>query len=182
MDFQQIILTLQKFWSEQNCILAQPYDIEKGAGTMNPSTSCASWGRNRGAWPTWSRPAALPTGATVTIRTACSSTTSSRSSSNRPRRISRTCIWTAWRPWALSRKNTTSVSSKTTGNRRPSALGAWAGKSGSTAWKSRSSRISSRSAAWISSPSPWKSRMAWNVSPCISRAWKMSMTSNGSAM
>ncbi|HCJ91126.1 MAG TPA: glycine--tRNA ligase subunit alpha [Acidaminococcaceae bacterium] len=38
MDFQQIILTLQKFWSEQSCILAQPYDIEKGAGTMNPST------------------------------------------------------------------------------------------------------------------------------------------------
>jgi glycyl-tRNA synthetase alpha chain len=38
MKFQEIILTLQKFWSEQGCILAQAYDIEKGAGTMNPST------------------------------------------------------------------------------------------------------------------------------------------------
>ena len=38
MTFQEIILTLQKFWSEQGCILAQPYDVEKGAGTMNPST------------------------------------------------------------------------------------------------------------------------------------------------
>ena len=38
MKFQEIILTLQKFWSEQGCILAEPYDVEKGAGTMNPST------------------------------------------------------------------------------------------------------------------------------------------------
>ena len=36
MDFQTIILKLQKFWGEQKCILTQPYDIEKGAGTMNP--------------------------------------------------------------------------------------------------------------------------------------------------
>ena len=38
MKFQEIILALQKFWSEQGCIFAQPYDVEKGAGTMNPST------------------------------------------------------------------------------------------------------------------------------------------------
>ena len=38
MKFQEIILALQKFWSEQGCILAQPYDVEKCAGTMNPST------------------------------------------------------------------------------------------------------------------------------------------------
>lgn len=38
MTFQDIILTLQNFWAAQNCILAQPYDVEKGAGTMNPST------------------------------------------------------------------------------------------------------------------------------------------------
>jgi glycyl-tRNA synthetase alpha chain len=36
--FQEIILELQKFWSQNNCVLAQPYDIEKGAGTMNPLT------------------------------------------------------------------------------------------------------------------------------------------------
>ena len=38
MTFQEIILTLKEFWSKQGCILAQPYDVEKGAGTMNPST------------------------------------------------------------------------------------------------------------------------------------------------
>ncbi|HAJ32799.1 MAG TPA: glycine--tRNA ligase subunit alpha [Candidatus Atribacteria bacterium] len=38
MDFQEIIFNLQKFWGEQGCIIQQPYDIEKGAGTMNPAT------------------------------------------------------------------------------------------------------------------------------------------------
>lgn len=38
MKFQEIILALQSFWGKQGCILAQPYDVEKGAGTMNPST------------------------------------------------------------------------------------------------------------------------------------------------
>ncbi|WP_407307232.1 glycine--tRNA ligase subunit alpha [Desulfosporosinus sp. SB140] len=38
MKFQDLILTLNQFWGEQGCIIAQPYDVEKGAGTMNPST------------------------------------------------------------------------------------------------------------------------------------------------
>jgi glycyl-tRNA synthetase alpha chain len=38
MFFQDMILTLDKFWGEQGCIIAQPYDMEKGAGTMNPAT------------------------------------------------------------------------------------------------------------------------------------------------
>lgn len=38
MTFQEIILTLQKFWAGQQCIIQQPYDVEKGAGTMNPAT------------------------------------------------------------------------------------------------------------------------------------------------
>lgn len=38
MTFQEIIFTLQTFWAEQGCILQQPYDVEKGAGTMNPAT------------------------------------------------------------------------------------------------------------------------------------------------
>ena len=32
MDFQTIILNLQKYWANQGCIMAQPYDVEKGAG------------------------------------------------------------------------------------------------------------------------------------------------------
>lgn len=38
MTFQEIIFNLQKFWSEKGCILQHPYDVEKGAGTMNPAT------------------------------------------------------------------------------------------------------------------------------------------------
>ena len=38
MNFQDMILTLDRFWGEQGCIIAQPYDMEKGAGTMNPAT------------------------------------------------------------------------------------------------------------------------------------------------
>lgn len=38
MNFQSMILTLNEFWGNQGCIVMQPYDIEKGAGTMNPAT------------------------------------------------------------------------------------------------------------------------------------------------
>ncbi len=44
MDFQSVILTLQNYWSERGCLIAQPYDIEKGAGTMNPHTFLRSIG------------------------------------------------------------------------------------------------------------------------------------------
>jgi len=39
MTFQQIILELHKFWEKQGCLLWQPYDVEKGAGTFNPNLS-----------------------------------------------------------------------------------------------------------------------------------------------
>lgn len=38
MFFQDIIVTLSDYWRRQGCVLAQPYDIEVGAGTMNPAT------------------------------------------------------------------------------------------------------------------------------------------------
>ncbi len=38
MTFQEIILALETFWGRQGCIIQQPYDVEKGAGTMNPAT------------------------------------------------------------------------------------------------------------------------------------------------
>ncbi|MCC0683490.1 glycine--tRNA ligase subunit alpha [Clostridioides sp. ZZV14-6345] len=44
MNFQEMILALQKYWSKQGCIVMQPYDIEKGAGTMNPNTFLRSLG------------------------------------------------------------------------------------------------------------------------------------------
>jgi glycyl-tRNA synthetase alpha chain len=44
MTFQDIILTLQNFWAKQNCLVVQPYDVEKGAGTLNPMTFLRSIG------------------------------------------------------------------------------------------------------------------------------------------
>jgi len=38
VTFQDLILSLQNYWAEQGCIIQQPYDIEKGAGTFNPAT------------------------------------------------------------------------------------------------------------------------------------------------
>ena len=38
MKYQELILALQKFWSDKGCVIGEPYDIEKGAGTMNPMT------------------------------------------------------------------------------------------------------------------------------------------------
>ncbi len=38
MYFQEIILSLQRFWADRGCLIWQPYDVEVGAGTMNPAT------------------------------------------------------------------------------------------------------------------------------------------------
>ncbi|AUX11827.1 glycine--tRNA ligase subunit alpha [Latilactobacillus sp. 5-91] len=38
LNVQEMILTLQRFWSEKGCMLMQAYDTEKGAGTMSPYT------------------------------------------------------------------------------------------------------------------------------------------------
>ena len=38
MNFQDVILTLQKYWARRGCVLAQPYDMEVGAGTFHPAT------------------------------------------------------------------------------------------------------------------------------------------------
>jgi glycyl-tRNA synthetase len=37
-DFQSIILSLQRFWASQGCLIWQPYYTQVGAGTMNPAT------------------------------------------------------------------------------------------------------------------------------------------------
>jgi len=38
MYFQEVILSLQKFWARRGCLLLQPYDMEVGAGTFHPAT------------------------------------------------------------------------------------------------------------------------------------------------
>ena len=44
MLFQDVILNLIKFWTQNGCLLWQPYDIEVGAGTFNPATFLRSLG------------------------------------------------------------------------------------------------------------------------------------------
>ncbi len=38
LNFQQLVLALSTYWAGQGCVLAQPYDLETGAGTFNPAT------------------------------------------------------------------------------------------------------------------------------------------------
>ena len=38
MTFQELILALQNYWANHGCIIQQPYDTEKGAGTFHPAT------------------------------------------------------------------------------------------------------------------------------------------------
>jgi glycyl-tRNA synthetase alpha chain len=38
LSFQNLLLKLEEYWTQRDCILQQPYDIEVGAGTMHPET------------------------------------------------------------------------------------------------------------------------------------------------
>lgn len=38
-SFQDIILKLQNFWAEYQCVILQPHDLEMGAGTFHPATA-----------------------------------------------------------------------------------------------------------------------------------------------
>ena len=38
LPFQDMIFRLSQFWAEQGCVIALPYDVEVGAGTMCPET------------------------------------------------------------------------------------------------------------------------------------------------
>jgi glycyl-tRNA synthetase alpha chain len=38
MNFQEIIIALERYWAAYGCVITQPYDVEVGAGTMHPAT------------------------------------------------------------------------------------------------------------------------------------------------
>ena len=44
LSFQEIILTLQRYWGDQGCVILQPYDMEVGAGTSHPATTLRALG------------------------------------------------------------------------------------------------------------------------------------------
>ena len=43
-SFQNLILTLQRYWADRGCVLLQPYDMMVGAGTFHPATLLRSLG------------------------------------------------------------------------------------------------------------------------------------------
>ena len=42
--FQALIFELQRYWSDQGCVILQPYDMEVGAGTFHTATFLRSIG------------------------------------------------------------------------------------------------------------------------------------------
>ncbi len=78
LTMQQIILTLQQYWSAQGCMLMQAYDTEKGAGTMSLIRSCAPLAPSHGTRPTWNLHGGLLMAGTLKTPTGCINITSSK--------------------------------------------------------------------------------------------------------
>ena len=53
MTLQQLILSLNRFWADQGCVIHQPYDLQMGAGTFHPATFLRALGPEpwRSAYP-----------------------------------------------------------------------------------------------------------------------------------
>ena len=60
MSLQNLIMNLQRYWADRGCYIAQPYDLEVGAGTMTPDTFFRVLGRR--PWKTaYVQPSRRPT-------------------------------------------------------------------------------------------------------------------------
>ena len=45
LSFQDIIFNLHNFWSNNNCTIIQPIDLQGGAGTLHPATVLGALGK-----------------------------------------------------------------------------------------------------------------------------------------
>jgi glycyl-tRNA synthetase alpha chain len=145
-SFQGLILTLQRFWADYGCVILQPYDMEVGAGTFHPATTLRALGPKR--WNAYVQPSRRPK--------------DGRYGEN-PNRLQhyyqfqvilkpsppdiQDLYLQSLKAIGVDPRCTIFVSLKTTGRARRWAHGDSAGNAGATAWKSRSSLISSRSRA-----------------------------------
>ena len=140
MYFQDLIIGLQEFWAKRGCVIVQPYNSEVGAGTYNPSTFLRAIGPE--PWNVaFVEPSRRPTDGRygdnpnrlqqfhqyqVILKPA-------------PLNLQELSIWNrSWRPSAPNPlAHDRPLHRGRLGVARPSAPGDSAGRSGSTAWKSR---------------------------------------------
>ncbi len=60
LTFQDVILSLSRYWADQGCVVLQPYDTEVGAGTFHPATTLRALGPD--SWRTaYVQPSRRPT-------------------------------------------------------------------------------------------------------------------------
>ena len=180
-SFQDLILRLERFWADQGCVILQPYDMEVGAGTFHPATTLRSLGPK--PWrAAYVQPSRRPK--------------DGRYGENPNRLQHYYQFQVIMKPSpadiqdlylqsldaiGIDPKSTTSASSRTTGRARRSAPGGLAGRCGATAWRWRSSLISSRSAASTAIPSPARSPTGSSAWPCMCRASTASSISTSMA-
>ena len=128
LTLQRLIATLQAFWDEEGCLIDQPYDMPMGAGTMHPATFLRVLGPDpwRCAYVQPSRRPAdgrygenpFRLGKHLQLQVVLKPS---------PPDVQRTYLRSLERLGIASR-STTSASKKTTGKRRRSERGAWAGR------------------------------------------------------
>ena len=147
LDFQSIILKLQAYWAEKGAVILQPYDMEVGAGTFHPATTLRALGPDHHWRAAYVQPSRRPT--------------DGRFGENPNRLQHYYQFQTIFKPsppdsQALYLGSLAAIGLDPAAHdirfveddwESPTpAPGASAGKSGATAWKSRNSPISSRSA------------------------------------
>ena len=80
LTFQELVENLNRYWADQGCVIQFPYDIEKGASTMNPATFLRVLGPEPWNVGNVDPADARRTAATEKTPTACSIISSTRSS------------------------------------------------------------------------------------------------------
>ena len=134
MTFQALILELQKYWSDQGCVILQPLDMEVGAGTFHPALLKAI-GPSRGIALMYSHHADQRMGAMAIIQIAHNTFTNFKSFLNQRLSIFKIAILTHSGISVLIYSTMTFVLLKITGNHPHLVHGDLVGRYGRMEWK-----------------------------------------------
>ena len=129
LTFQELLFRLQSFWAERGCVLAQPYDVEVGAGTMSPDTFLRVLGPKPVAIA-YTQPSRRPADGRYgeNPNRLYKHTQLQVILKPPPEDIQEMYLRDRWRRSGFACASTTSSSKKTTGSGRWAARGAWAGR------------------------------------------------------